>query len=92
MGRAMEFTVRFEGYIFAGAVRYCIDIAGAGIGGGATEQRTGEWAWFLRYPDGEWAGEGVAGSWGGMLRGIRGALETEATHGRLSYLRRDAAP
>lgn len=88
----MEFAVHFDGYIFAGAVRYCIDIPGTGISGGAVEQRGGGWAWFLRYSDGEWAGEGRGGSWGGMLRDIRRALATEATHGRLSYLRRDAAP
>ncbi len=88
----MEFTVHFEGYIFAGMVRYCIDIAGTSISGGVTEQWAGGYAWFLRYPDGEWAGDGVAGSWGGMLGDIRHALTMEATHGRLSYLRRDAAP
>lgn len=88
----MEFTVRFEEYTFAGAIRYCVDIAGTDIGGGVAEQRTGGWAWFLRYSDGEWAGEGLAGTWGGMLRDMRRALAVEARHGRLSYLRWDTFP
>jgi hypothetical protein len=88
----MEFTVRFEGYRFAGTLRYAVEVVGTGISGGVAEQRAGGWAWFLRYPDGEWAGEGLAGSWAGMLRDMRRALALEARHGRLSYLRRDAGP
>jgi len=87
----VEFTVQVDGYLFAGVVRYCVHVAGTGISGGVTEQRTGEWSWFLRYPDGEWAGDGLAGSWEGMLHDIRGALAMEARYGRLSYLRRDTA-
>ncbi len=88
----MTFSIRFDEYLFAGVVQRTIVIDGTTIGGTATEQRAGGWAWFLRYPDGEFAGEGGEASWGGVLRGIRHALAAEIAHGRLGHLRRGAPP
>ncbi len=85
----MEFTVQFSEYLFAGVVQRTIVLVGAPISGTASEQRTGEWAWFLRYTDGEYAGEGIATSWGAALRGIRDALVGEVRYGRLGYLNND---
>jgi len=87
----MKFTVRFAEYRFAGVVQRTIVIDGTTIGGTATEQHTGGWAWFLRYADGEVAGDGRYASWGGVLCGIAYALAQETRHGRLSHLRCGAA-
>lgn len=57
------------------------------ISGTATEQATGDWFWMLRYPDGEFVGEGRAPSWTSVLGGIRQALVQETKYGRLGYLR-----
>jgi len=87
----MEFTVRYTEYVFGGLRQRSLFVEGAGIAGTATEQRTGGWAWFLRYPDGELAGEGRAAAWASVLGGIRRALVLEEKDGRLGYLRRDTA-
>jgi hypothetical protein len=87
----MKFAVWFEEYVFAGVTQRTIVIEGTSISGTAAEQREGGWAWFLRYPDGEFAGEGRYASWGGVLCGIEYAFAQEIRHGRLGYLRRNAA-
>jgi hypothetical protein len=84
----VKFTVRFEEYRFAGVVQRMITIEGTTIRGTATEQQTGGWAWFLRYPDGHAAGKGRYASWGGVLCGIEYALAQELWYGRLDHLRR----
>lgn len=88
----MEFTVRFREYVFGGRRQRSVFVDGTGIAGTATEQQGGGWAWFLRYPDGELAGEDGAATWDDVLRGIRRALVMEERYGRLGYLRRDTAP
>jgi hypothetical protein len=90
--RVVTFMVRFEEYRFAGIVQRTIVIYGTVVSGTATEQRTGGWAWFLRYPNGDVAGKGRYGSWGGVLCGIKYAVAQETRHGQLSSLRRGAAP
>jgi hypothetical protein len=84
--------VRFEEYRFAGVVQRTMVIDGTAVSGTATEQRTGGWAWFLRYPDGDVAGKGRYASWGGVLCGIEYALAQETRHGRLGHPRRGAPP
>jgi len=88
----MTFTVQCEAYIFAGVVQRSIAVMGTEIRGTASEQRGGGWAWFLRYPDGECAGEGGDASWDGVLGGIRDALAMEVRYGRLGYVPREATP
>lgn len=88
----MVFTVHFREYTFGGLRQRTLVIAGTAIRGTATEQRSGGWGWFLRYPDGELAGEGHAATWDGLLEDIVGALVMETKYGRLSYPTRDAAP
>jgi hypothetical protein len=91
-GRAVTFTVRFEEYRFAGVVQRTMVIGGTTVSGTATEQRTGGWAWFLRYPNGDIAGEGRYGSWEGVLCGVKYALARETRHGRLGHLYHGAPP
>lgn len=86
------FKVRFEEYRFAGVVQRTIAVDGTAVSGTATEQRTGEWVWFLRYPNGDLAGKGRYGSWDGVLYGIKYAVAQGTRQGQLSYLRREAAP
>jgi hypothetical protein len=81
----MTFMVRFEEYRFAGVVQRTMVIDGTTVSGTVTEQRTGGWAWFLRYPDGNIAGQGRYASWGGVLCGIEYALAQQARHGRLGH-------
>ena len=88
----MTFMMGFEEYRFAGVVQRTIVIDGTTVSGTATEQRSGGWAWFLRYADGDIAGKGRYASWGGVLCGIEYALAQETRHGHLGYLRRGAAP
>jgi hypothetical protein len=88
----MTFMVRFEEYRFAGVVQRTMVIDGTTVSGTVTEQRMGGWAWFLRYPDGNIAGQGRYASWGGVLCGIEYALAREIPHGRLSYRSRGAVP
>ncbi len=86
------FAVRFEGYTFAGVVRYNAYVGGTGISGGVAEQRASEWAWFLRYPGGAPVGDGMAGSWESMICDIQRALAMEVQHGRLATPRRGGSP
>jgi hypothetical protein len=88
----VTFMVRFEEYRFAGVVQRTMVIDGTTVSGTVTEQRMGGWAWFLRYPDGNIAGQGRYASWGGVLCGIEYALAREIPHGRLSYRSRGAVP
>jgi len=88
----MVYLVRFREYIFGGLRQRTIAVAGTALRGTATEQRAGGWGWFLRYPDGELAGEGRAGTWAGARAEIGEALVMEARHGQLSYPARDATP
>jgi len=95
----MVYLVRFREYTFGGLRQRTIAVAGTALRGTATEQRAGGWGWFLRYPDGELAGEGRAGTWAGALAEIGEALAEigealamEARHGQLSYPARDATP
>lgn len=88
----MVYLVRFREYTFGGLRQRTIAVAGTAVRGTATEQRAGGWGWFLRYPDGELAGEGYASTWEGVLDDIREALMMEAKYGRLSYLPRDVTP
>jgi len=87
----MEFTVRFEEYEFGGVVQRSVLVDGTTITGTAAEQRAGGWAWFLRYPDGESAGEGKCGSWAEVLRDIRRALVMEIKYGRLGFIKGSTA-
>ncbi len=88
----MVYLVRFREYTFGGLRQRTIAVTGTAIRGTATEQRTGGWGWFLRYPYGELAGEGRAATWEGVLDDIRAALTMEAKYGRLSSLPRDVTP
>ncbi len=85
----MVYLVPFREYTFGGLRQRTITVEGTAIRGTATEQPAGGWGWFLRYPDGELAGEGRAATWAGVLEEIRAALTMEAKYGRLSSLPRD---
>ncbi len=88
----MEITVRYTESVFGGLRRRSLLVDGAGLGGTATERRSGGWGWFLRHPDGTLAGEGDAVTWDDALRDIRRTLAAGEVRGRLGYLRRDASP
>ncbi len=80
----MSLVVRIvDEYFFAGSTQRELAVEGTDIRGTATQQPKGTWTWFLRYADGEPAGDGGARTWDGVEFGIQRSLVAEMKYGRL---------